>query len=157
MKKLAIMFAAIISAAVVNAAAYSWTAGNIYGSDGATIWSGSVSLCVVGVSEAVYTAIANNGLVNVTSFSTDAAPYVEGSSTSYDFYFVIEDNGKTFTSDTKAGVVAQKSSTSPIGFGNMQTATQNAANWSSSSVPEPTSGLLVLLGMAGLALRRRRA
>lgn len=27
----------------------------------------------------------------------------------------------------------------------------------SSSVPEPTSGLLILLGMAGLALRRRRA
>lgn len=36
-----------------------------------------------------------------------------------------------------------------------------SANFSSSgtitSVPEPTSGLLILLGMAGLALRRRRA
>ena len=32
------------------------------------------------------------------------------------------------------------------------------AGWySASSVPEPTSGLLLLLGMAGLALRRRRA
>lgn len=34
------------------------------------------------------------------------------------------------------------------------------SNWhavSTSSVPEPTSGLLMLLGMAGLALRRRRA
>ena len=32
------------------------------------------------------------------------------------------------------------------------------AGWySASSVPEPTSGLLMLLGMAGLALRRRRA
>lgn len=33
------------------------------------------------------------------------------------------------------------------------------SNWHavSSSVPEPTSGLLMLLGMAGLALRRRRA
>ena len=28
--------------------------------------------------------------------------------------------------------------------------------WSTAAVPEPTSGLL-LLGMAGLALRRRRA
>ena len=31
------------------------------------------------------------------------------------------------------------------------------AGWYTASVPEPTSGLLMLLGMAGLALRRRRA
>lgn len=31
------------------------------------------------------------------------------------------------------------------------------ANWQAAAVPEPTSGLLMLLGMAGLALRRRRA
>ena len=40
--------------------------------------------------------------------------------------------------------------------------TGDSSTWSKiggggSSVPEPTSGLLVLLGMAGLALRRRRA
>ena len=34
---------------------------------------------------------------------------------------------------------------------------QNLTVGSSSAVPEPTSGLLMLLGMAGLALRRRRA
>ena len=36
----------------------------------------------------------------------------------------------------------------------------NAGSWkytAGSAVPEPTSGLLMLLGMAGLALRRRRA
>lgn len=32
-----------------------------------------------------------------------------------------------------------------------------AGNWTATAVPEPTSGLLMLLGMAGLALRRRRA
>lgn len=40
-----------------------------------------------------------------------------------------------------------------------QTASLNAssATWTAASVPEPTSGLLMLLGVAGLALRRRRA
>lgn len=42
--------------------------------------------------------------------------------------------------------------TTGLSFGNMGT---QQANWT--AVPEPTSGLLMLLGMAGLALRRRRA
>ena len=35
--------------------------------------------------------------------------------------------------------------------------TKGATAWSTAAVPEPTSGLLMLLGMAGLALKRKRA
>jgi hypothetical protein len=43
-------------------------------------------------------------------------------------------------------------------FGGQGTAaTGGVRDWQAAAVPEPTSGLLILLGMAGLALRRRRA
>ena len=35
--------------------------------------------------------------------------------------------------------------------------TAAATAWTGAAVPEPTSGLLLLLGMAGLALKRKRA
>ena len=52
----------------------------------------------------------------------------------------------TFTSATGAKVLI---------WGDQTSYTQAAGGWT--AVPEPTSGLLMLLGMAGLALRRKRA
>ena len=142
--------AVAISAVIANAAAFKWTAGNMYGPDGTTKWSGTVSLYAVGIANALDTATTTTGTVSNKAFESDLLV----ADTSYDFYFVLDANGKTFTSDTKS-VTALSVGTGVIGFGNMASATQNAGNWA--AVPEPTSGLLMLLGMAGLALKRKRA
>lgn len=55
----------------------------------------------------------------------------------------------TLTSDTISG-------SATFGGGDLKLVSAGASSWTA-AIPEPTSGLLMLLGMAGLALRRRRA
>ena len=64
-------------------------------------------------------------------------------------YFLV--NGGATKDATFTSATGSKS----LAFGSQATITQAAGAWT--AVPEPTSGLLMLLGMAGLALRRRRA
>ena len=79
------------------------------------------------------------------------------------FKIVLSDGNKFWASEDVTGTAYTKGSTDPsnksINLIMTGAASIKAADVKSFSgdVPEPTSGLLIMLGMAGLALRRRRA
>ena len=170
MKRLLILATMFVAGVAANAASFKWTGANIYGSDATTKITGTVEiyayLSTATVADAIKVADAFvvGGILKSDSagtsngFTYDWAGATVGET--YNFYMVFEDNGKKFDSSSstpsviKSGV-AYDSQTATIAFSNMASATQNASNWA--AVPEPTSGLLMLLGMAGLALKRKRA
>lgn len=80
-------------------------------------------------------------------------------------YFVVFDGDKMYVSGAMDATYDSVSDSTEIIFGAMSTSSKNAALNSAGgysgagwyAAPEPTSGLLMLMGFAGLALRRRRA
>ena len=81
---------------------------------------------------------------------------------SYTFYSVvfdsttIDDESMFFVTKELANKKVPASSANLLlSFGNQETASTATGAWQ--NVPEPTSGLLMLVGLAGLALRRKRA
>ena len=156
MKKLLLIVSVALIATVSNAASFSWSAARIYGPSGSLLSDATAMLyCDALSTEALSTASVANGAIAATGFTASAT-----AESDYSFYFKI-----TTTSDSKevtftsaaVTVTASDTGTATIDFGNQKTATQASGAWATESVPEPTSGLLMLLGVAGLALRRRRA
>ena len=166
MKKIMLALAVAVLAVAANAASFKWTAANVYDSTGTAKYNGTAEIYAYTTDASAAVKVAEAFVVGGV-FKSDAVGTATGYTaewtdavvdTTYNFYMVLEDGGKVFdSSDIK--VVAGKASAvgaTSVGFGNMATQTQNAANWTTAAVPEPTSGLLLLLGVAGLALRRKQ-
>lgn len=182
MKKLIIGLFAAIVAVGAQAAAFQWsTTGTIYGPTGASVAStGGFTAYLFDTGtvtqSALVTALRDGGSITdytaLSSYTTDSAAKVAttaftadySSGTSVTAYFAIVQDDYVYISGAKSGT-AQDVGTTTFNMGSQSTNSGNvfdsttaysSAGWYQ-TVPEPTSGLLMLLGMAGLALKRKRA
>ena len=185
MKKLMIMACAVAMASVAQAATISWQSGALYtaaGKDGG--WSSTlVNAAGVEVTMNVFLVDAATYATVSAMSQADMFAWTEGKTADYtgknlngtakigavvirdtdvagstDFYTILT---ATYTDATYGDMFMAKAvplTASQQGVGNAANifaTAQVAGNWQ--AVPEPTSGLLLLLGVAGLALKRKRA
>ena len=185
MKKLMIILAAIAMAASVNAANVMWSAANVFEMGSSTtkatgytafflstvdMFNGETQL-VKGYSlEAATASLAAGDISFLETYATSSKALSNGSGAatattqasngqSWTGYLVILDGTLESAEYAYITSTATKATGATGGQATLMFAsnpgTQTAGNWY--AVPEPTSGLLMLVGLAGLALRRRRA
>ena len=178
MKKLIIAAAMVCAAAFAQAATVNWSISNVKDADGnapTAGWAVMAFYTEVGAgSSAIEAAIASK-TAGALAFDVqelkvsmrkgkygpaDVSVAALDTSKNYDMYFVVFNNADA-TAATKYTMMSDLNkeysslNANYKGSGNFSSAT-----WSdvpAPVIPEPTTGLLVLLGVAGLALRRRRA
>jgi len=161
MKKLMIAAAIVCAAAFAQAASTSWkvTALNLKSYTGGTS------------ATAAYTDVVeiwiSGGNLPEPFWLTEITPSSDGSiadvifsselprvGNTYTFTYYLNNGQYELTSGTKS-VTAVETGEAVLDWSDQQTYTSTAGNWK--AVPEPTSAMLMLLGVAGLALKRKRA
>ena len=172
MKKLIIAAAIVCAATISQAAAVGWTAAGatgystydmfVIGKNGVTSVDQIKAIVEAGGLEAASDYAFAEGTLNngAAVVMANSSPYSitysgSGTDTYTGFIFVQDAAGENASYTSVAQITMSNNSTGKtFGFGNQ------ASNYTANSfavAPEPTSGLLLLLGVAGLALRRRRA
>lgn len=145
-----------VTASPANAAAAGWVAYFMEGSTYSTFTSTAADkLGAYCAANYTYTTTTSSGRTGVQASATSGT-YAGGDSVSA--YIVLFDAAAA-TEAKYYAATAVDTKTVPSS-GNLQwamTFSSDTSGWTTTAVPEPTSGLLMLLGMAGLALRRRRA
>ena len=178
MKKVMFALVALVFGVVANAASVSWTAvavNPVNSTDDITKYTAYIidnsAYALSGVSQstlkdaigaaAYSTALAKTSSTATTGKLPTGVSFTDGTANeaSASYYMIVVDDGMAhyFTSDVKTAK-ATSAGKLTMGFGSL--ASQSAAGaWKDATpgTPEPTSGLLLLVGGAMLALRRRRA
>ena len=175
MKKLMIVLGAALMASVASAATVLWSASETFADSKGVAFTDSRNIAAYLFDAASVTqsnlfdswkgGAADVSGAKVTStwydaYEQDVTAAIGDSGTKSLFWAVINDKDLFISSTIEQGISAI--GTTPFNWsdesGNVfKGATSfGGAGWYT-AVPEPTSGLLMLLGMAGLALRRKRA
>lgn len=181
MKKIMVAMAAIAIAGIASAAQISWTSvGYLWDASAdakaTSISGGSIVLCLIndgadwtkGVTELDTGVLATTGMaaaigkVKGSDGGAFSWSYSDGTLSNGDVLTVLfkDTDGKysqlTYV-DTKLGAVTDTYTVSGLsGDSSVMSAFNFASQGNFQTVPEPTSGLLLLLGVAGLALRRKQ-
>ena len=186
MKKLMIAVAIVCAAAISQAATADWAAAKTFALDDpnqgdypVTFTYAIAELLSADVSGVSFangvltgaTQVGNTGTFNVSAWS-DQNPYgtLAGDAGKYYALCIWSDDYQNWGVSDAVLATANPTDMSgntlnPMTFSNLDGDpyaagglwTQDRTMSATESVPEPTSGLLLLLGVAGLALRRRRA
>lgn len=182
MRKLMVMLAAVAMAASVHAASVSWSSVTMYNADGAKV-KAAATLYVYLMDKDAYDGLtdiwgtygadvknggsnaANAGGTKSSSLNSKASTSApNGTAVANTTYYAAVittygtgDDMKYYAEKASVTTGDDGNATYQFGAGALDSATAAAGAWTTASVPEPTSGLLMLLGIAGLALRRRRA
>ena len=172
MKKVLIVGLTIAFTAIVNAATVSWSMNNIVVSpDNADRSTYMAYLFDATAGFSTVTEALANGDTSVLSSALGSKAVTSSggvlAAKAMDTYHVTGDYvtafaiilNNTVEDATYFLAVPEKTSASAVSSAGAATVAfgTQAANTTWQAVPEPTSGLLMLVGLAGLALRRRRA
>ena len=170
MKKLMIIAAVVMAVVSAKAASVDWKVTGTSSQVGYTVYllasaPGTYASVAALAADAVDSAsIIKNGRAYDTTTITSASDAITKTSMEEAYFVIIASSDATeytyLKQDMSSRVYdpsAQESSAGTFASTTSAILAGTTAQFSASPLPEPTSGLLMLLGMAGLALRRRRA
>ena len=168
MKKLMILAIAVASAACVHAAAVTWNSGvftaGFSDPDGKKITAAmGYTMTVTFYEDSAMTksvTTSSSSTVNgMTGAISDTTADLFAADTTY-YVKAIIDNGTNMKETDVVSFATPGTGNASINFTTGAGLSSGSPAWSSAgwqAAPEPTSGLLLLLGVAGLALKRKKA